>query len=101
MIGSGIYEKGDTLDSIGFISDIEKEFVPIAPIVEFAINKQMQEVGASKEYMNPKQALEFIDNMADALEMFLGKDKARDSRKFMISTLRKHAPEHFEESSLI
>ncbi len=69
--------------------------------MEFAINKQMQEVGANKECMNPKQAEEFIDNMADALEMFLGKDQAKRSRKFMMSSFRKHAPEYFKEKALI
>ncbi len=89
------------MDSIGFISEIEEKMVPIAPIVEFAIKKQIAEVGATKELMNPQQAILFIKNMTDALEMFLGANGARESKKFMTSTLRKYAPDYFEEHSLI
>ena len=89
------------LDSNGFISEIEKKLVPIAPIVEFAINKQMGEVGACREYMTPEQAIEFIGKMTAALELFLGHNGAAESRKFMMSMLRKYAPDYFEDHSLI
>ena len=89
------------MDSKGFISEIEEKMVPIAPIVEFAIKKQIAEVGATKELMNPKQAILFINNMTEALELFLGVNGAMESKKFMTSTLRKYAPDYFEEHSLI
>ncbi len=75
--------------------------VPIAPIVEFAIRKQMAEIGATRELMTPEQAVLFIKNMTEALEMFLGPEDAKESMKFMTSTLRKYAPDYFEEHSLI
>ena len=89
------------MDSKGFISDIEEKMVPIAPIVEFAIKKQMAEVGATEDLMTPEQAILFIKNMSAALELFLGANGARESKKFMTSTLRKYAPDYFEEQSLI
>ena len=89
------------LDSEGFITEVEEKLVPIAPIVEFAIAKQMGEVGASREMMSPEQAVQFINKMTEALELFLGGKDASESRKFMTSTLRKYAPEYFEERSLI
>ena len=89
------------MDSISFISEIEEKMVPIAPIVEFAIKKQIAEVGATKEMMNPQQAVLFIENMTAALELFLGVNGSKESQKFMTSTLRKYAPDYFEEHSLI
>ena len=89
------------MDSKGFISEIEEKMVPIAPIVEFAIKKQMAEVGATEDLMTPEQAILFINNMTAALELFLGANGARESKKFMTSTLRKYAPDYFEEQSLI
>ena len=89
------------MDSKGFVSDIEAKMVPIAPIVEFAIKKQIAEVGATEDLMTPQQAVLFIKNMTVALELFLGEKGARESQKFMTSTLRKYAPDYFEEKSLI
>ncbi|MCK5039312.1 MAG: hypothetical protein KAS16_09460 [Thermoplasmata archaeon] len=89
------------MDSKGFVSEIEAKMVPIAPIVEFAIRKQIAEVGATKELMNPQQAVLFIKNLTEALELFLGEKGAKENQKFMTSTLRKYAPDYFEEKSLI
>ena len=90
-----------SLDSAGFVSEVEEKLVPIAPIIGFAINKQLGDVGADRDNMTPEQAIQFIDNMTEALEMFLGDGGSRKSRKMMISTLRKYAPDYFEEHSLI
>ena len=89
------------MDSKGFIDNIEEQFVPISPIIEFAINKQLAEIGATKDDLDGKQAMMFIENMTEALELFLGSAEAKKKRKFMISLLRKYAPEYFEERSLI
>lgn len=75
--------------------------VSIAPIIEFAIKKQLENIGADRDNMTAEQAIQFIDVMTDALEMFLGAGESRKSRKLMISTLRKYAPDYFEEHSLI
>lgn len=80
---------------------MEEKLIPIAPIVEFAIKKQLHDVGADRNNMTPEQAIQFIDKMAEALEMFLGDGGSRDSRKLMMSALRKYAPDYFEEHSLI
>lgn len=89
------------LDSAGFIEEVESKLVPIAPIIEFAIKKQLNDIGCDRDNLTPGQAVEFIDNMTDALEMFLGKRDSQSSRKLMMSSLRKHAPEYFEKHSLI
>jgi len=89
------------LDSKGFVESVEERFVPISPIIEFAINKQLAEIGATKYDLDGKQAMKFIENMTEALELFLGNAEAKKKRKYMISLLRKYAPEYFEERSLI
>ncbi|MDO9537529.1 MAG: hypothetical protein Q7J68_04335 [Thermoplasmata archaeon] len=89
------------MDGKGFIGNIEENLVPISPIISFAIKKQLAEIGTTVEDLNPKEAMCFIDNMTDALELFLGKTEASKKRKLMLSLLRKYAPEYFEERSLI
>ena len=89
------------MDSKGFIENIEGRLVPISPIIEFAINKQLAEIGATKNDLDGEQAMQFIKNMTEALELFLGEVEARKKRKYMISLLREYAPEYFEERSLI
>ena len=89
------------MDSRGFVSDIEEKLTPIAPIIEFAIKKQLMDIGADRDTLTPEMAVKFINNMTDALELFLGRGEATRSRKFMVSTLRKYAPDYFEKHSLI
>ncbi|MCK5024018.1 MAG: hypothetical protein KAR56_00195 [Thermoplasmata archaeon] len=89
------------MDSKGFVENIEERLVPISPIIEFAINKQLAKTGATKDDLDGKQAMKFIDNMTEALELFLGKIEANKKRKDMMSILRQYAPEYFEERSLI
>jgi len=101
LLGKTDPRTGGPVDSKGFIENIEERFVPISPIIEFAIKKQLAEIGATREDLDGRQAMLFIDNMTNALELFLGKAEARKKRKYMISLLRKYAPEYFEERSLI
>ena len=75
--------------------------VPVSPILEFAIKKQLNEVGASKDDLSAEMAIEFINRMTEALDLFIGAEDARKARKNMISALRRAAPEYFEEHSLI
>ena len=84
-----------------FVEEIERQFVPISPIIEYAIKKQLAEIGATKDDLDPNQAMKFVEKMTDALELFLGEAEAKKKRKFMVSLLRKHAPDYFEERSLI
>ncbi len=51
--------------------------------------------------MNSEQAIKFIENMTEALELFLGAGEARKARKMMTSVMRQCAPDYFEEHSLI
>jgi hypothetical protein len=95
------FESGEFLDSVRFIGDVEKELVPISPILEFAIKKQLADIGANKEHLSAGQAIQFIDRMTEALDLFLGAAEAKKARKMMVSALRKSAPEYFEEHSLI
>ena len=75
--------------------------VPISPILEFAIKKQLNDIGADSENLTDEQAVEFIDKMTDALILFLGYNEAVKARKKMTSLLRVCAPDYFEEQSLI
>jgi len=89
------------LDGKGFIESIEKELVPISPIISYAIKKQLADIRTTPSDLNPADAMMFIENMTDALELFMGRADAQKKRKFMMSLLRKHAPEYFENQSLI
>lgn len=84
------------MDSEGFVRAVEEKLVPIAPIIEFAIKKQLNEVGADRKTLTAEQAMKFIDNMVNALDLFLGPTLARDSRQLMLKELRRSAPEYFE-----
>jgi len=80
---------------------VEKELVPISPILEFAIKKQLSEIGADKDHLTDEQAVKFIKKMTEALILFLGYTEAIKARKMMMSLMRACAPEYFEEQSLI
>lgn len=75
--------------------------VPVSPIIGYAIKKQLADLRTTPQDLTPADAMKFIDSMTDALELFLGKTDSQKKRKFMVSLLRKHAPEYFEERSLI
>lgn len=92
---------GDCLDSQRFIDDVENQLVPVSPILGFAIKKQLSDVGASREHLSAEQAIQFINKMTEALDLFIGAAEAKKARKMMISALRKSAPEYFEKHSLI
>jgi len=92
---------GEIVDGKGFISKVEEELVPISPIIGYAIKKQLADLGTTAQDLTPMDAMKFIISMTDALELFLGKADSQKKRKFMISLLRKYAPEYFEERSLI
>ncbi|MFO7619308.1 MAG: hypothetical protein R6W91_06625 [Thermoplasmata archaeon] len=89
------------MDGNAFISSVEETLVPISPIIEFAIRKQLAEIGTTPEDITPKEAMVFIEKMAEAMELFLGKPEASKNRNIMVSLLRKYAPEYFEKRSLI
>ena len=89
------------LDGDAFIDGVRQKLIPIAPIIEHAINKQLMEVGTTPEMMNPKEAQEFIDKMYNALLLFLGNENANKARTAMMIEFRKTAPDFFEEKSLI
>ena len=89
------------MDGKGFISTIEKELVPISPIIGYAIKKQLADIGTTETDLTPTDAMKFIENMTDALDLFIGKNDAKKKRKFMVSLLRNYAPEYFEKQSLI
>lgn len=84
------------MDSEGFVKAVEERFIPIAPIIEFAIKKQLSEVGADRRTLTAEQAIKFIDKMVGALDLFLGPTQAKESRQVMLKDLRKFAPEYFE-----
>jgi hypothetical protein len=84
------------MDSEAFVKTVEDRLLPIAPIIEFAIKKQLNEVGADRKSLTPEQAMRFIDKMADALDLFAGPTKAMESKQFMLKALRRSAPEYFE-----
>ncbi|KYK27890.1 MAG: hypothetical protein AYK23_02045 [Candidatus Proteinoplasmatales archaeon SG8-5] len=75
--------------------------MPVSPILEYAIKKQLNDVGATRDHLSAEQAIHFINKMTEALDLFIGAAEAQKARKMMISALRRSAPEYFEEHSLI
>jgi hypothetical protein len=89
------------MDGNAFVAEVEERLIPISPILEHAIRKQLNDIGIITEDMTADQAIVFIDRLTSALELFLGSKEAKQNRKLMISALRRCAPEYFEEHSLI
>jgi hypothetical protein len=84
------------VDSEAFVRAVEERLLPIAPIIEFAIKKQLNEVGADRSTLTPEQAMRFIDKMTGALDLFAGPTKALESKQFMLKALRRAAPGYLE-----
>ncbi len=84
------------VDSEAFVKAVEERILPIAPIVEFAIKKQLNEVGADRSSLTPDQAMRFIDKMTGALDLFAGPTKALEAKQFMLKALRRTAPGYLE-----
>jgi hypothetical protein len=80
------------VDAEAFVKAVEERLLPINPIIEFAIKRQLYVVRADRRNMTPEQAAQFIEKMSGALELFVGPTKARQEREFMINILRKTAP---------
>jgi hypothetical protein len=57
--------------------------VPVSPILEFAIKKQLNDVGASRDHLTAEQAIQFIKKMTEALDLFIGTSEAQKARKMM------------------
>jgi hypothetical protein len=89
------------MDGNTFLTDVKERLVPISPILEHAIKKQLNDIGTDAESMTAEQAIEFIDRLTSALDLFLGGKEARLKRNMMMSILRRCAPDYFEEHSLI
>lgn len=87
------------MDSDGFVRDVEERLLPMAPIIEYAIRKQLTDVGASRSSLTPVQAMKFIEKMTEALDLFAGPTEAREARMFMLKALRRRAPEFFADGS--
>ena len=89
------------MDGKAFIDEVERHLIPISPIIEFAINKQLYDIGTNRDLLTAEHAIVFIDRLTEALGLFLGDKEARQKRKLMMSILRRSAPDYFEEHSLI
>ncbi len=89
------------MDGRKFIDGVKIKLIPIAPILEHAIQKQLNDIGTTPEHMTPDEAEKFIKKLTDALTLFLGKEGAEKARTDMMKEFRKSAPDHFDERSLI
>ncbi|MEW5936829.1 MAG: hypothetical protein AB1665_03300 [Candidatus Thermoplasmatota archaeon] len=85
------------MDSEGFVRAVEERLVPIAPIIGYAIKKQLHDIGADRRSLTPELSLLFIDRMVSALDLFLGQKGAKEAKHLMLKELRRFAPEYFEK----
>jgi hypothetical protein len=89
------------MDSAGYVDSVEQKLKPFAPVlISNIIKKQLNKANASRETLTPRSALVFIENVTDALEMFLGPQGKLKVKTMMMNELRKFAPEHFQNQEV-
>ncbi|UCH88575.1 MAG: hypothetical protein JSV49_10005 [Thermoplasmata archaeon] len=77
------------MDSEQFITELEARLTSLAPeMIPGLLKKQLENVDATKESLTPEKAKEFVDNVAKALELFIGPDGSKNARKLMLRKLR-------------
>jgi hypothetical protein len=83
------------MDSAAFITAVEEKLAPMSPMVKPVIERQLAQMGLTREMLSPRQAEAFIKRVTEALAMFLGPSGAQLAREAMMRELRKRAPEYF------
>lgn len=77
------------MNSEKFLAVVESNLTPMAPeFIPGIIKKQMDELGVSYRTMTPGSARLFIGNVADALTIFIGPERSRTAKTFMMRELR-------------
>jgi len=88
------------MDGTGFVTKVSGVLDPIAPIMSFAIKKQLNDLNATPENLTPEVARQFIDRMVTVLRTFAPAAKVEEVRQHLLREFRKAAPEYAENMKL-
>lgn len=77
------------MNSEKFLASVELNLTPMAPdFVPGVIKKQLDNLQLSYKAMSPAGAHMFITNVAEALIIFIGPERSRFAKQFMLKKLR-------------
>jgi hypothetical protein len=88
------------LDSVAFLNAVEEKLAPISPMAKLVIDRQLQEMGLSREMLSPKQAEMLMRRVVDGMTLFAGPSGAKMAKNIMLRELRKRAPSYFASLGL-
>lgn len=80
------------IDAEGFLRNAESTLHPIAPIMTFAVRKQLNDLNATPDNLTPEVARKFIERMVGVLKTFAPPAKVEEVRQILLRELRKSAP---------
>ena len=77
------------MNSQKFLACVESNLTPMAPdFMPGIIKKQLDELEVSYRSMTPSSARAFISNVSESLSMFIGPERSKIAKRFMMSKLR-------------
>ena len=88
------------MNGADFVESVIEKLVPVTPIAKSIIEKQMNDLGLSKDIMSPRQAEMLIRRTVEALKLFIGPSGAEMAKSVMMKELRKRAPDYFTAQGL-
>jgi hypothetical protein len=88
------------MDSAAFLSAVEERLSPLTPMAKPVIERQLEQMGLTREMLSPRQAETLIRRVTEALAMFLGPSGAQLARETMMRELRRRAPDYFAAQGL-
>ena len=88
------------MDGNTFLSKATGFLDPIAPIMSFAIKKQLSDLNATPENLTPETARQFIDRIVTVLRTFAPPQKVEEVRQALLREFRKAAPDYSENMKI-
>jgi hypothetical protein len=88
------------MDSAAFVYAVEEKLAPLSPMVKPVIERQLAQMGLTRDMLSPRQAELLTRRVSQALAMFLGPSGAETARNVMLKELRRRAPEYFSGQGL-
>ena len=91
MVGVG-------MDGPAFMRSAEGHLNPIAPIMSFAIKKQLNDLKVTAETLTPDQARKFIERIVSVIKTFAPPAKVEEVRQALLREFRRAAPEYADKA---
>ncbi len=88
------------MDSSEYLRAVEERLAPMSPMVKPVIERQLAQMGLTRDMLSPRQAEMLVRRVSGALAMFMGPSGAETARSMMMKELRKRAPEYFARQGL-